>query len=184
VDAFDRASAGDTVAAIGLDPNGVLMSQNESSLPRPPGLPSAADVADVADVAGPLSSYSQVLVTYDPLIRDAVYRPLVDFGQTWTLVAQLEAGAYQFVKIEFFLGEALWFETSWTLELTAMAQGITCVISNFSKDSATLRFTNRNSTKEPIILRVIPTFTNGVHLFQTKDPQIVLPPSKVPADGS
>ena len=121
-----------------------------------------------------------VLLTYDPLIADYVYRPIVPFGGSLLMTGVFDGGGdVQCDRIIVSQDDVPWFEMSRLEPITSMSKGgISCDLT-IGKQDVTLRITNGNRGDKPIILRVTPGFTKGLRAWRGKDPQIVLPPEKV-----
>lgn len=125
-----------------------------------------------------------VLVSYVPQIEDARYRLFVPFGQSVKVVAQMDGGDGYFCdQITVSQGDDPWFVLGLVENPhTQTKNGILCDVL-LAKETVTFTITNKYSSQDldasPIVLRVIPRFTNGKTTRTGKDPQIVLPPEKV-----
>lgn len=124
----------------------------------------------------------RVLLTYDPLIEDYVYRPIVPFGESLEVTAMLDAtGDVQFDRIVISQDDRPWLEISRVDPITTLSRdGISCAL-RFGEQDMALRITNGNASGKQVVLRVTPGFTVGQRKWLGKDPQIVLPPEK--SDG-
>jgi hypothetical protein len=143
-------------------------------------MPQSPPIVSLANTTTLATDEVHMLVTFDSETQTTVYRPVVPAGQTWVAVIQFAETDSAFMPelLKFWQDSAFWFSAAWGPEIQAENNGITCTIANFGKQSATLTIENRNATKQQIILKVIPTFSDGKEVFPGTDPQVVLPPSK------
>lgn len=149
---------------------------HRDSVPHCPASPASSPAATSQEV--------HVQVTYVPQIEDAQYRLFVPFGQSVKVVAQMDGGDGYFCdQVTVSQGDDPWFVLGLIENPhTQSKNGVLCDVL-LAKGTATFTITNKYTSADldasPIVLRVIPRFTNGKSTRTGKDPQIVLPPEKV-----
>lgn len=124
---------------------------------------------------------SHLGVTFNPKTKEALYQTYLPHGEQLTLHTQIYLlGGYTCTEINISFNGDTWIQTGHTEHLQVEQSGVTCSISGFGEKTADIIIVNNNSSDSPVILGFVPVFMLGDEIFKGVDPQIVLPPSKVP----